>query len=413
MMRSLFSGVAGLRNHQLFLDVIGNNIANVNTMGFKSSRVTFKDTLNQTIKGATFPADGKGGTNAQQVGLGTSIGSIDTLFSQGSLQSTGLITDLAIQGDSFFVLSDGSNNFFSRAGAFSFDSTGNLIDPRTGLILQGKVATSGAVPADAIVENISIPQNTTSPPSATTSVKLKGNLNSEAEDGDQVVSSFVIYDSLGTALTHTVTFTWDDTNSEWDYQVQAPAGATITSGATGSIEFDADGKISSGSPQSVDITPGTGAQDLALSLDFGTIGESDGITGYAENSTVVLNSQDGFKSGGLKSYSIGSDGSITGIFDNGKSQLLAKIVVANFNNPGGLMKTGDNIFTPSANSGTANLVTGDLSGSTIASGTLEMSSVDLAQEFTNMIIAQRGFQANSRIITTSDEILQELVSLKR
>ncbi|MBI5206472.1 MAG: flagellar hook protein FlgE [Candidatus Firestonebacteria bacterium] len=413
MMRSLFSGVSGLRNHQMFLDVIGNNIANVNTMGFKSSRVTFKDTLNQTIKGAAIPDNGKGGTNAQQVGFGTSVGSIDTMFSQGSLQSTGVSTDLAIQGDSFFVLSDGNSKYFSRGGAFSLDSVGNMVDPRTGLIVQGKMATDGTISASASVENISIPKNITSRPNPTTAVTIKGNLDSDAADGDQAISSYVVYDSLGTPITLTTAFTWDETNSEWDYTITAPAGASFVSGDTGSITFDADGKIATGSPTTVEIAPGTGAANINIALNFGTIGDTDGITGYASASSIALDSQDGFKSGILKNFSIGGDGSINGIFDNGQSQLLAIMVLANFNNPGGLVKEGDNVFSPSANSGTENVVDANLSGSTIAAGALEMSSVDLAQEFTNMIIAQRGFQANSRIITTSDEILQELVNLKR
>ncbi len=413
MMRSLFSGVSGLRNNQMYLDVIGDNIANVNTMGFKSSRVTFKDTLNQTIKGAAAPGGGKGGINPQQVGLGSSIGSIDTLFSQGSLQSTGLVTDLAIQGDGFFVISDGNVNAYTRAGAFSFDSEGNLVDPRSGYVLQGKIAVNGAISPGASVTNINIPKNISSPPNATTNVTLKGNLDANAADGEQAVGSFVVYDSLGTPLTLTVTFTWDSTNSEWDYDVDASGGATITSGETGSLTFDADGKLAAGSPGTLAITPDTGASNLNINLDFGTIGGSNGLTRYTGNSTVSLNSQDGYKSGVLKNFSINSDGTIVGIFDNGQSQLLASMVIATFNNPGGLIKSGNNIFTTSGNSGAANIADANQSGSTISSGALEMSSVDLAQEFTNMIIAQRGFQANSRIITTSDEILQELVNLKR
>jgi flagellar hook protein FlgE len=289
MLRSLFSAISGLRANQTMLDVTGNNIANANTAGFKASTVVFQDTLSQMLTGGSAPVaaagtdPATGGSNPIQVGLGVQVGGTSTNFGQGAAQVTGQATNLMISGDGFFVVNRGGLDLFTRAGAFNFDSSGNLVTP-DGDIVQGHMA-DGA-----------------------------GNVVDDGDPGDITIAALV-----------------DET-----------------------------------------LTPA------------------------------------------LRSYSIGSDGVITGVFDDGTKRPLAQIALANFANPNGLEKVGDTAFREGTNSGVPQFGlpgggrNGDLMG-----GALEMSNVDLAQEFTNLIIAQRGFQATARVITTSDQVLEELVNIKR
>ncbi|MGN6578041.1 MAG: flagellar hook-basal body complex protein [Nocardioides sp.] len=288
MLRSLFSAISGLRANQTMLDVTGNNIANANTVGFKSSNIVFQDTLSQMLTGAGAPNDTtptRGGTNPMQVGLGVQVGGITTNFNQGSAQVTGQATNLMISGDGFFTVKRGTEELYTRAGAFNFDASGNLVTP----------------------------------------------------DGD-IVQGYKL-DGTSTA------------------------------------------------------TPATPYENITIDAMTGT---KDPINGT------------------LKSYSIGGDGVITGVFDSGKKVTLFKLALTNFSNPAGLEKTGDTAFRKSNNSGDPQQGgPGDARLGSVMSGSLEMSNVDLAQEFTNLIIAQRGFQATSRVITTSDQVLEELVNIKR
>lgn len=276
MLRSMYSGISGLRNFQTKLDVIGNNIANVNTFGYKKGRITFKDMISQQVQGASSPQGNRGGTNPRQVGLGSQIGSIDTIHTPGSLQSTSRPLDLAISGEGFFIVNDGQLSYYTRAGNFYLDQDGNLVNA-DGLYVQGYAAQNGQVNRGAITN-----------------------------------------------------------------------------------------------------------------LRIASEGENE-----------------------IESFDISQSGEITAIYTNGNRELLGQIAIATFNNAEGLTKAGDNLYLVSNNSGEANIGIAGEVGGTIIGGTLEMSNVDLAEEFTEMIVAQRGFQANTRIITTSDEILQELVNLKR
>jgi len=258
----MYSAISGLKNFQTKLDVIGNNIANVSTYGFKKGRVTFQDLISQQVAGASAPTTNRGGVNPKQVGLGSKVASIDTITEQGNLQTTGRSLDLAISGDGYFVVNDGTSKFYTRAGNFYLDKQGTLVN----------------------------------------------------SDGLKV------------------------------------------QGAAGDIKIDP--------------------------------------TLYT-------------------SFSIGSSGEVTGVDKNNAVQTIGQIQIATFSNPDGLTKSGSNLFSESSNSGTPTTGTADQFGSSIQSGMLEMSNVDLSEEFTGMIEAQRGFQANARVITTSDQILQELVDLKR
>ncbi len=408
MLRSLFAAVTGLRSHSQWLDVIGNNIANVDTVGFKNAGVTFQDLLSQTIQGEVRPASGQGGVSVKQVGLGVTVGSIRNFFTQGALQQTGNPTDLAIQGDGFFVLSSGSDTLYTRAGAFTLDANGNLVDSVTGYKVQG---ASG---------DITIAPGSTVAATPTTTDFFKGNLDASVADGSTYTLTFPVHDSLGTSHTLTSTFTknFAGTPGRWDWAVtESDANITSLGGATGSLIFDGAGAISSGAtaPLTVNYAAAAGATTpQSVTLDFGSASNTTPMTGYAGSSTASLASQDGVASGSLQSFTIGPDGSVTGFYSNGTSQVLATLSLAAFPNSGGLLKAGANLFKETGNSGSPSSgIPGTGGRGTISSGTLEASNVDLAQEFTNLIIAQRGFQANTRVITASDQVLQDLINIIR
>ncbi len=418
MMRSLFAGVSGLRNHQVRMDVIGNNIANVNTVAFKASRVTFKEAFAQIVQGASRPPGGvtdvAGGRNPIQVGLGMNIGSIDMQFTQGNLETTGVTTDLAIQGDSFFVVSNGTQRFFTRSGAFQLDEGGRLVAATNGFIVQGRMATNGVL-TDTI-SDIRLPFGQKSAAQATTAASIGGNLNASAAVDTTRQTSITVYNEQGGRHELTITFTKTANPNEWDYVITA-SGADPGAGLvndTGTVVFNQDGTLAS--PETVDFefTPDGFTTSQPITITFGTADAIDGLSQFASPSTAVLRDQDGYTMGLLERISIDPLGTIVGAFSNGTTLTLAQLVLADFNNPTGLLRTGDNMYSVSPNSGAAVLgFAGEGSRSVVTSGALEMSNVDLAAEFTNLITAQRGFQSNARVITTSDEMLQELVNLKR
>ena len=388
MLRSLYSGISGLRAHQTMLDVTGNNIANVNTAGFKASSTQFQDTLSQMQQGATGPQAETGGSNPAQIGLGVRVAGVSTNFAQGSSQSTGRATDLMISGDGFFVTSKGGNQLFTRAGAFSPDSANQLVSPDGG-ILQGWTATNGVINAGAPVGDITLNPNTMVA-KATDTVTLDGNLPSDVANGTALDRVVKVYDANGAESSLTLTFT--KTNAGWN--VSDDGGATTA----GSLAFT-NGKLNPGPA----ITAGNG---IALDLSK--------VSGYATMSSLTVSGQNGAAVGKLESYTLGNDGSLVGSVSNGIKQVLAKIALAKFTNPAGLEKSGGSSYVATGNSGGVQLGSaGDPGMGTLTGGNLEMSNVDLSQEFTNLIVAQRGFQANARIITTSDEVLQELGNLKR
>ena len=409
MMRALFAGVSGLRNHQTRMDVIGNNIANVNTVGFKSGRVNFQDILSQSFRGASAPQAGLGSINPAQVGLGMTVAGIDVLQGQGNLQSTGRLTDMAIQGDGFFVLSDGQRDYYTRDGAFDIGLGGNLVNAASGLKVQGWVASAaGGIDTTTAPVDVVIPIGTRTTALATATSGLSGNLDASAAAGATTSTTLSVYDSLGIRHTIKVTFTKTASNS-WDWAAQADAADTGTSTtSTGTLSFNADGTYttSTGSPISIDLTNGA-TSPVALPIDMASMTQYQGAS--AINAT-----SDGFSSGTLVTFTIGSGGDITGVFSNGQTQLLGQIAMGAFVNPGGLLRQGQNLFGSSSASGDASIgLPGQGGRGTVTTGSLEMSNVDLATQFTGMITAQRGFQANGRVITTSDEMLQELVNLKR
>lgn len=700
--RAMSTAVSGLRNQQVMMDVIANNISNSGTMGFKRGRITFEETFASLLQGSSKPPGDTGGVNPLQIGNGSAIGSIDNIFEQGTIQSTGNQTDLAIRGDGFFVVSDGQRDYYTRAGSFQWDSAGRMVTPFNGTKVQGRIADSKGVISDGSeISDIIVPFGTTDHAKATTLVNFVGNLNSAAtplgniikterlysreiagqttnmnnlyangsadlqitglssmsttvtvavsdsatgeksktytyvaEDtgpsskdfhtlddliaemnndfsgtnlsftaslnangaitftnlgatnntitlssvnsvlnkalasangavgsrttdefshvavasdkmvnlrdaagtnlgltltdtikvdgriggvaidqatiaiddgsgvsitygdftqklvnafgitnvvgveidstngstvihadgglaneisalniarnpavpntsGDDVFNnvydatvgnwtqiqkaqdvthsaSVRVYDSLGNAHTLTIVYKKDvRLPNRWEWNVTVPEPAELSGGYSGAVSFDANGNLEAYSysqgASSFTFDPKNGADvPIDIVLNFGTIGTSNGLSQFSNTSTVIARDQNGYSSGVLDSVSINSEGVITGLFTNGNSRTIAKLVLATFNNSAGLLRVSDNLFEVSANSGLPIMgFAGSSINATITPGAVEMSNVDIAEEFTNMIMAQRTFQANARTVVTSDEILQETVNLKR
>jgi flagellar hook protein FlgE len=413
---SLFAGVSGLKNHQLMMDVIGNNIANVNTVGFKKGRATFTDMFSQTLQNASQPTATLGGKNPMQVGLGMSMGSIDMDTSQGSFQSTGMTSDMAIQGNAFFIVNQGGKTLYTRDGNVEIDTTGKLSNKETGGVIQGRIAdANGNIPPGAPLADIVIKKDLTSAPKATTQADFAGNLDATTAIGGTAQTSQPVYDSLGVEHSLTITFTKTGVN-QWSWAASVTGGATAS---TGTIAFNSDGTLNAITGSPVTIAPAGGAAAMTVALNAGIPsaappGNNSGITQTAGTGTSTVSplSQNGWAAGTLSNISVNSDGTITGAFSNNQTLTLGQIMLADFNNPAGLTRVGGNEFDVSGNSGAATVISAGTT-STIQTGVLEQSNVDLADEFTKMITAQRGFQASARVITVSYQFLDEVVGLKR
>ena len=393
MLRSMFSAISGLRAHQTKMDVTGNNIANVNTVGFKASQTVFQDTLSQVIRAGGAPAADRGGTNPAQVGLGVKVAAITTNWTQGATQSTGRATDFMIEGDGFFVTRAGTEQLYTRAGSFEFDANGKLVTP-DGSVLQGWMAdATGAINSNGPITDLSVPYGQVVAPKATGGVgviagSMAGNLDADAAIGDVVQTAVTMYDELGVA--QDISYTYTNTGpGAWDLSIDHEDGTNLL---TTSVTFDAAGNLTSPATETVPAAALAGYPSWPGPLDI----DLSKVTQFGGASTVEATGQNGYALGSLQSFTLGNDGTITGVYSNGLRQSLGQLCVASFNNPGGLEKAGNSSFRVGDNS-----------------GALEMSNVDLAEEFTGLIVAQRGFQANSRVITASDEILQDLVNLKR
>jgi flagellar hook protein FlgE len=405
-LRALSTAVSGLQANQAALDVIGNNIANLNTPGFKGSRAIFSDVLSQTVAGAQAPANSTGGTDPMQIGLGATVSAIRTNFAQGAVQSTDNPTDLSIQGDGFFVLQNGPETFYTRAGTFALDADGVLVDAITGFRVQGMAG------------DITISPGATTPAVPTGTALFTGNLDGGAADGTTYAMTFSVNDSLGGAHNLTLTFTKDFAGGAgaWDWAVtEADAAIASLAGATGTLTFDTSGQVTAGATATLDITYNAAASTAtpqSVVLDFGSTANGGAMTGFAAASTAALASQDGYPAGALVSFTIGPDGSISGNYDNGRNAVIGQIQTATFANPGGLMRTGQNLWRESVNSGPPNVGAPGTGGrGSLLPGALEGSNVDLAREFTELIQAQRGFEANAKMIRVGDEIMQTMVNI--
>ena len=541
ILSSLYSGVSGITTNGNALSIIGDNIANVNTIGFKTSRPSFADVMAASLSGAS----------QTQIGQGARLAAIETQFTQGSFETTSNPTDLSIDGNGFFIIQDANGVYYSRAGQFHFDKDGDLVNPQGKKVQGYGVDSSGNITGALGDINIS---GISSAPNATTSVSIDANLDSRESaigssqtvisgssagtsvsagttltinldsDGAQTITlaanstgaaiaadiqskvraltaatasnqpaydnftctynsvtgtyklvsgtntssssvsvtggtaqstlklsaatgasstgafdvsdptstsnfstALTVYDSLGNGHQVTIYFRKDATNDWSWYAVVASADNENGTGdqvqARGNLVFDTSGRLysqdSTTSPTGGFDFSGGGAQNQTVSFDFGSPVSSsgtgtDGITQYGLTSSTSYQSQDGYTSGSLRNVSVGSDGIITGLFSNGRTVTIAQIALATFQNNQGLTRIGGNLFLESVDSGQP--IVGEPSSGgrgSVSSNSLEQSTVDLAQEFVNMITSQRGFQANSRTITTTDELLQELINLKR
>ena len=463
MMRSLYSGVSGLQNHQTRMDVIGNNISNVNTNGFKRGRVNFQDMISQQMSGAAKPTDELGGVNPKEVGLGMTIASIDNVFTQGNLQSTGVSTDLAIQGNGFFLLKSGEESFYTRNGSFGLDRDGTLVNPANGMRVQGWMAdeVNGQmlVSTAATPEDLIIPVGSKDPAKETTNVNFACNLNKntpeilEGASADDIYKGTwgteqKIYDSFGNEHMLSVSFQrvpgnpnqWqatvqiDPDNSDYT-QTRVGLGTTDGMGNTFLVNFDNYGSLASVSDSAGNLSNTEGQIVIqtsfavaesnpdaegnpyrqTLNINLGTIGSfKDTITQSASKSTTKAFYQDGYTMGYLDNFKIDSSGIITGVYSNGTNRTIGQIALASFANDRGLEKAGDNTYVESNNSGMARIGESGVAGKgTLMAGALEMSNVDLSEQMTDMIVTQRGFQANSKTITTADTLLETVLSLKR
>lgn len=424
MIRSMFSAVSGLRNHQTMMDVVGNNVANVNSTGFKSSTTVFQDVLSQVLRGAgAGGGNNTGGTNPAQVGLGSQVAAITTNFGQGALQRTGRATDFAIQGDGFFVTQFAGQQLFTRAGSFSVDYAGRLVTQDGGLVQGWQAGATGAVNTNADVASIVIPVGDIIAPVQTGEIVVGGNLPSDAAVGTTVANSVAVYDEQGNPVTvrfefaKTAADTWAATYRYVDgsgtLQPTPPAAGSALTGAP--LAFGADGELTSGYALTIPggVIPGFAAgQDITVSL--GAAGAPNRMTQFGTLSTTAVLNQDGSAAGNLQSFTVSQEGLVVGSYSNGRTRVIGQLALASFANPEGLERAGSSNFRVTVNSGLPQLgVAGQGGRGLLSTGTLEMSNVDLAAEFTNLIVAQRGFQANSRVVTTSDELLQEVVNLKR
>ena len=464
MMRSLYAGVAGLKTHQTRMDVIGNNIANVNTTAYKSQSMTFSDLMYQTTQAASGAnaATGVGGTNARQIGLGSKTSAIKTAITQqGATQTTNDPFDVMITGESFFVVNNGSENFFTRDGSFYVDGAGNLAMTSTGYNVMGWLPDTEdptTIKQDTVTAlRVMTEANMTYPAQATSQATFAGiidtnDTNVTSKEGRVV--NLEIYDNKG--FKYTVRCSLHDADTTKDDDVfflqlddildsngksVVAAGGKLTDYvkfADGTIGNTTDGTTAylrystkDGSFLSVG-TDGTTTGQSTVSLDFNqaNLPSFDDITADFSatsnqnnngSSTFVGSKGDskgigsGRKVGEMSGIAIQKDGKIYASYDNGQKRLLGQIAVANFANASGLSKEGDNLYSATQNSGDFNGVGEDITanGGYMNSGVLEMSNVDLSAEFTEMITTQRGFQANSRIITVSDTLLEELTNLKR
>jgi flagellar hook protein FlgE len=421
MLQALLAGVASIKAQQTRMNVIGNNLANVNTTAYKGSRVTFQDMIAQTIRGASRPNNALGGTNPIQYGLGVLISGTDINGEQGSLSATNRPTDLAIQGSGFFMVSNGDRMAYTRDGAFDIDADGVLVHRSTGERVLGWTAdpATGVFNENDVVgvnSKLVIPIGQRTAVQVTTTASFAGNLDaSEAitpaplppvTDPAWRTASVRTYDSLGAPQDLTLHFIKSNTG-EWTWQVTSDNGAAVTGGGT--LTFNGQGILTGGSPASITITPPAGgAPAFDVELDFTRIGQ------LAVESQVQSAGQNGFPPGSLQGFSIGVDGTITGLFTNGLTRPLGRIAMVIFPNANGLERMGNNMWRSTDNSGLPVIGASKSGGrGSINAGFLEQSNIDIGNEFTDLIVTQRGFQANTKVVTTVDEMLQDLINMKR
>ncbi len=440
MIRSLWSGVAGLKTHQLKMDVIGNNVANVNTTSYKSQQTTFGDLLYQTARRANGGNEVRGGTNARQIGLGAKTSAIMTnVGKQGSIQQTDNALDVSIAGDSFFVVQNaqGQQNY-TRDGSFSIDANGYLVTRSDGYYVKGITEEGGAATALGSLQVLPLDENgdlINLAGEATTYARITGNISRtdnmlSSENGRSVEVEF--YGTDGN--TYSVKFRFTDAGDDdpttyqarvasvYDSEHNVIENAVDENNTTIALTYDPSNGafVSANGAQNGQVQiafQNEAAAAGALTFDFSETTNYAPLNGQSSSKLEAYRGDaegnfEGYPEGKMNGFSIGRDGTITRFYNNGQDRFAGKIVVAEFANVTGLSKEGENLYAATGNSGGAQLMFVTDDGGYMTSGTLEMSNVDLSTEFTDMITTQRGFQANSRVITVSDTLLDELRRLK-
>ncbi len=441
MEQSLIAATSGIQANQTYLDVIGNNIANSNTTGYKSQTVGFTDLLAEQIAGASAPTATSGGVNPMAIGAGVRVGAVTDQQTQGAIQDTNVPTDVAIQGNGFLIASQAGQTYFTRNGQLSLDANGNLTTPN-GALIQGWMANaSGVINTASPTGNVTIPTSGTLPATATTQLTLGGNIDSSSTT--PVSFTYNAYDSLGNAVPITFTLTpVSGTPGSWTMQASVPNGTggsvnlygspgpTVTFATSGSTAGQITG-ITAGTGTPAGTVSGTASTGLSVTLpttnmpasytfasgatigiDFPPAGSTGQVTQDSASSTIVGTSQNGHAAGSLQSFSIGADGTILGSFSNGQSQTIGQIALATFANPAGLSSNGNLMYQASANSGGANIAAPGSGGTgTLVGGALEGSNVDLSTQLTDLIVAQEAYQANTKVITTTDTTFQSLMQV--
>ncbi|WDV47698.1 flagellar hook protein FlgE [Clostridiaceae bacterium M8S5] len=456
MMRSMYSGVSGLSVHQTKMDVIGNNIANVNTVGYKRAAATFQESFNQVLQSGSAPYAGRGGTNPQQIGLGMKLGSINTIYTQGTAQTTDNPEDMMIDGQGYFMVSidpKAEEKFYTRAGNFTRDVYGNLVTPNGYRVLGKFIGGDDYAKALGItpgkdLDGIKINKSIMAPASSSVKVEIRGNLDSRTPTTDdrstpsvderEYKTDVIVKDSLGNDYKVKLTFRKHTDVNKWHLidnieVTDLASGKKLENvkalGGDVEVQFDSSGKLTTATPTFNLEFPDTvviGASGPKLPGFFGTDSANSKIAidfsklkQFSNNSDakghdVEVNGQIGRSAGSFTGFNVNDAGQVVVSFANGTNKAIWQIKTAKFDNPMGLVKLGGNLYKSSPNSGQAIIgVPGSSGLGTVKGGRLEMSNVNLSLEFTEMITTQRGFQANSRIITTSDEMLQELTNLKR
>ncbi|MCG5054402.1 MAG: flagellar hook protein FlgE [Myxococcales bacterium] len=428
ILSALNTGAGGLEANGLELSVVGDNIANASTVGFKASRAVFQDTLARTVIGA----------GPTQVGLGTRLQTVQRLVSQGTLANTSQPTDLALQGAGYFVVKGEYNGmdaqYYTRAGQFTVDKDGYMVN-LSALRVQGYTADAAGVVGTSLGD-LKI-GNATSPPLATTTLSMRANLEAnpaavaafsitDPTNTAHFNTSMVVYDSLGQEHQLDVYFRHDDANpGNWEWfaltdgggQTGGTAGTPVQV-ANGTLSFGTDGELATFATTAQNFQP-LNASAQTLTFNFGTPTAAagtglDGITQFASPSVATFLSQDGYASGELSSLTVDGKGQLVGAFSNGRSRVIGQVAVANFTSEGNLNRLGGNLFQQTETSGVPVVGTPGSGGhASISAGVLEQSNVDMGQEFIRLIAAQRGFQANAKTITTADQLLSELMTLKR
>ncbi|KMP11703.1 flagellar hook protein FlgE [Candidatus Nitromaritima sp. SCGC AAA799-A02] len=412
LISSLFTGVSGLTGNSKAMNIIGDNIANVNTVGFKESRAVFGDIFSTVLSN---------GSVTSQLGRGSQLTGTIQSFAQGAFEASSNALDMAVDGSGFFVMSpaNSTGQFFTRNGQFRLNDDG-LVQGITGEILRGFQITNGVTSTTLADIDLAGVQSS---PQATTVFTLGANLNAAATAATTFTSPVTIFNSVGSTVTLAITFTKQATGNAWNFTA-VPSEGTVTTGASGTVSFDTSGQLTSVNGGAIadhtfvinysTATPPAATQTLTWDLATAAGATNGKLTGFSAESNNNSLVQDGFTTGTLVGLSANSDGVINGLFNNGQTESLFQVALADFLAPSGLTRQGNNLFSESAESGQPTIGNPNTGGlGSILGGSLELSNVDIAEEFVTMIQTQQAFQASARMITTTDDLLTEAVNLVR